>query len=282
VSAPSFQVIRELGSGGMGRVFLARTTDERGERWVALKRIRSDLGRTAEFKAQFEREGTICSLLNHESVVSQVAWGEDDDGPYLALEYVPGETASRLLSALERMNRRLDVGAALSIARDVAEGLAYAHAFRNEALGVTGVLHRDVSPDNVLVSTDGRAKLTDFGVAKLVGATTLTREQTLKGKLTHMAPELFDGHPADALCDVFSAGVLLYQLLAGVPPFSGRNEGELLRAVLWSSGAGRRACGRSAPTSPRTSRRWSRVASSETEPCAFSPRASWRMRSLRR
>jgi serine/threonine protein kinase len=149
------------------------------------------------------------------------------------LEYVFGRPASSLVKAATARGEFLPLNVALSIAREAASALLYAHSVANEPLGVHGVIHRDISPDNILVSYDGTAKLTDFGIARMIGATTrLTQVQGVKGKFGYLAPELFDGHAGDVRTDVFAFGVTLYTLLCGVAPFRGRTEAELMRSVF--------------------------------------------------
>lgn len=233
-SAPParFTLHHRLGMGGMGEVHLA--TMERNGRveLVALKRMRADYLNHPEHLQQFEREASICSALAHETVVAMRAYGQDAQGPYLALEYVHGRSASALLGAFLKVNKHLGMDACLSIAHDVARGLHYAHSVSSEELGQRGLVHRDVSLDNVLVSYEGIAKLADFGIAKLQGMTSVTRTGTVKGKYGYMAPELFEGHPADTLTDVFAFAASLFRLVCGVAAFSGRSDAELMRAVL--------------------------------------------------
>jgi serine/threonine-protein kinase len=215
----------------MAEVHLAR--DGEGGAWVALKRIRSDLRGDPELRERLEREAQICASLSHPNIVSLLAWGVDVEGPYLALEYVFGRPASALVKESTSRGEFLPLEVTLCIARESASALRYAHSVVNEAMGVRGVIHRDISPDNILVSYDGTAKLTDFGIARMVGATTrLTQVQSVKGKFGYLAPELFDGHPGDVQTDAFAFGVTLYTLLCGVAPFRGHTEAELMRSVF--------------------------------------------------
>jgi eukaryotic-like serine/threonine-protein kinase len=219
-----------LGGGGMAEVHLARMN---GTSWVALKRIRAELRGDAEFQVRFEREASIYRLLTHPNIVQLHTWGVDRDGLYMALEYVFGRSAAALSKAAVARGRQLPLEVVLSIAVDAGAALGHAHGVQNSELGVFGVVHRDVSPDNILVSYDGAAKLTDFGIAKVVGLTTqLTQARSIKGKFGYLAPELYDGHDADVASDVFAFGVTLYGLLCGVAPFRGSTEAELMRAAF--------------------------------------------------
>lgn len=229
-SGSRFEVLGHLGSGGMGDVSLARVVGDASGQQVALKRIRADRRDHPELVAQFEREMALGAALSHPHIVRVVAYGSDAQGPFLALEYVPGHSAHRLLKALAERGRQLPLEAGLCIVRDVAEALHYAHHFRG-AKGGAGILHRDVSPDNVLVALDGHTRLMDFGLAKAADVTATTGG-VIRGKHGYLAPELFEGHPADALTDLFAFGVTAYRVLCGVLPFHGTTEAELLHAVL--------------------------------------------------
>ncbi|HEX4621967.1 MAG TPA: serine/threonine-protein kinase [Myxococcaceae bacterium] len=224
MAEPTFEIQGRLGSGGMAEVHLARMRGNGAEEWVALKRIRAEMSDSAEHVRQFEREARICALLQHENVVALKAFGRDSTGPYLALEYVEGPSASRLVKALRERDHHLPLNVALSVARDAARGLAYAHTLE--------AVHRDISPENILIAASGVAKLADFGIAKMVGGTSFTRTGTVKGKFAYMAPELFDGQEADVRTDLFAFGSTAYYLLCGVPPFQGRTEAELIRSIL--------------------------------------------------
>ncbi len=224
-----FEPLRLLGVGGMGEVFLARTSS--GEQ-VALKRPHRHLARTREWMRLFDAESHICSLLHHEHIVAVRESGADRDGPYLALEYVDGFTLRQVLVASKLTARPLPLEAVRVLARHLAEGLRYAHALKTA--GREGVVHRDVSPENVLVSREGCAKLSDFGVAKLLSST-LSTTGNLRGKLGYLAPELYEGAAASVRSDLFSAAATLYEALVQARPFEGRTEGELMRATLFST-----------------------------------------------
>jgi serine/threonine protein kinase len=230
--APRFEVVGHLGGGGMADVYLARMLEGSAVQTVALKRIRLELGKDDAYALQFEREARICALLEHENIVSLRGSGRDAVGAFLALEYVEGHSLAHLIHQLVSRVERCPLPVNASIARDVAAGLLYAHRLSDIQRGVAGIIHRDISPGNILLGYSGIAKLSDFGIAKAIGATQLTHTGTVKGKIGYMAPELFEGQEASAASDVFSLGATLYHLTCGTPAFEGRTEGELLRAVL--------------------------------------------------
>jgi serine/threonine-protein kinase len=213
----------------MGEVQLAKMTSGAGSEWVALKRLRAELVEQPDWLGQFEREARICALLHHENIVSLKTFGRDGGGPYLALEYVDGVSAGRLVKA--NANSPLPVEAALCIGFDTARALAYAHSFASATVS-GGVVHRDVTPGNILVSRSGVAKLADFGIARLTGTTRLTTTGAVRGTLGFIAPEIFENHEANPTTDVFALGATLYFILCGVPPFSANSDAALIRAVL--------------------------------------------------
>jgi serine/threonine-protein kinase len=210
-------VERRLGRGGMGEVFLA--WDERLERRVAIKRIRLDAGLSNEQRERFRREARLAARLSHRAIVQihdLVTEGSEDA---IVLEYVEGHTLTERLAA-----GRMEMAEALSLAREIAAGLAAAHG--------AGLIHRDLKAANVIVTRDGQAKILDFGLARaLHGAeeTPLTRQGIVVGTLHTMSPEQARGREVDERSDLFSFGVLLYEMLTGRLPF----QGEDCAAVLW-------------------------------------------------
>ncbi len=207
-----YEIIEEIGRGGMGAVYKA--LDPNIGRMVALKVIKlafnaeGDLAR--EMHERFKREAKAAGVLSHPNVVTVYDAGEKDGTPYIAMEYVEGDTLEDLIDPevplpIEKVN---------SIIKQVATGLAYAHE--------KGVVHRDVKPANVIVTKDGFAKITDFGIARLSDSE-LTQRGTVMGSPSYMSPEQVTGRPVDGRSDVFSLGVILYQLLTGEKPFPGEN-----------------------------------------------------------
>ncbi|MBK7862814.1 MAG: protein kinase [Archangiaceae bacterium] len=231
----SFEPVRLIGAGGMGEVFLARWRHAGRSELVALKRPHRHLSRQREWVKRFEREARIGELLQHQNIVAVRATGSDRDGPYLALEYVDGWSLRQLSTAALAAQRPFPIDAACELALQLCRGLGYAHARPASPEGAgQGIVHRDVSPENVLVGRDGCAKLADFGLARLEGNGSTTGSGSVQGKFGYLAPELYEGHAADVRSDVFSLGATLYELFTGTRPFDGRTEAELLRATLFS------------------------------------------------
>jgi serine/threonine-protein kinase len=215
-----YRLVERLGVGGMGEVYLA--IDERLDRRVALKRIRSAGDSSPERRERFRREARLAARLNHSSIVQiydVLAEGEDE---VLVLEYVEGKTLRRLVDSAP-----LSVGRAAALGRDIAEGLGEAHR--------QGIIHRDLKSENILVTAAGRAKIADFGVAKQqLDDDGLTASGMVMGTTRSMSPEQARGEPVDFRSDLFSLGVLLYEVLGGRSPFAGANQLSTLQRVLFS------------------------------------------------
>ncbi|PYQ66657.1 MAG: hypothetical protein DMF53_03115 [Acidobacteria bacterium] len=214
-----YRLARRLGQGGMGEVFLA--WDERLGRRVALKRIRHE-DPTARDRERFRREASAAARLSHPAVVQIYDVVEDATGDALVFEYVEGRTLRELL------NEGLpSLDLATRLAREIAEGLAAAHA--------SGLVHRDLKAENVMVTPDGHAKILDFGIAKATSpggdAETLTAHGAVIGTFHVMSPEQARGGEVDARSDLFSLGVLLYELLTGRSPFRGRDSLDTLQRL---------------------------------------------------
>ncbi len=203
-----YAVGTRLARGGMASVYLA--TDTRLDRTVAVKVMHPALADDEEFVARFIREAKAAAALSHPNAVAVFDQGADGETVYLVMEYVAGRTLRDVL----RENRRLSPGQALTLLEPVLEALSAAHR--------AGLVHRDVKPENVLIADDGRVKVADFGLARAVSASTLTASQTvLIGTVAYLAPELVTRGVADARADVYAAGVMLYELVTGEPPFTG-------------------------------------------------------------
>jgi serine/threonine-protein kinase len=191
----------------MATVYLA--TDKRLDRQVALKVMHAELARDEEFVSRFIGEAKSVARLSHPNVVAVFDQGSDGQYLYLAMEYVPGRTLRSLL----RERGAFPPDAALGIMDPILAGLAAAHA--------AGIVHRDVKPENVLLTADGRLKVVDFGLAQAQAATGQTREGVLIGTVAYIAPEQVTGHATDFRTDVYAAGIVLFELLTGRQPYSG-------------------------------------------------------------
>lgn len=228
-------VLGEIASGGMGAVELARLTDSDGERLVAVKRMHPEYSRDPEFVRMFRDEIWLTGSLSHPNVVGLVGWGEDEGGPYLVMEYVEGVALARIVSGGRRAGEPIDTALAAYVAARCAEGLHAAHSLRDDAGRALDIVHRDVTPSNVLVGFDGSVKLTDFGIAKATGKSSQTRTGIIKGKIAYMSPEYALRRPVDGRADLYSLGIVMYELAAGRVPFAAKGDLELLKLVAYQS-----------------------------------------------
>jgi serine/threonine protein kinase len=223
-----YVVVDRLAAGGMAEVYLARVHGPpRFSKAIALKLLHPFLAADPTFVKMFEKEARIAATLDHPNIVQVLDVDSAGSERFLALEYVHGRDLGRVLSA----GGRLPLGAALRVIIDVARALHYAHT-RSDADGKPlGLVHRDVSPANVLVSFHGGVKLADFGIAKATDQTAHTATGTFKGKFGYMAPEVYLQEALDARSDVFALGVVLYELTTGRAAFPGDMIAAMNRAI---------------------------------------------------
>lgn len=229
-----YRVIQQLARGGMGVVYLGRLEGAAGfSRPVVIKRVHPELDWDDTISKLFVREARILSNLQHPNIVSVVDFAKENDDYMMILEYVHGYNASQWQRYLEKEKRSLDPEHAMLIAIRVLDALHYAHTFKRPDGSALHIVHRDVSPSNILLDAQGQIKLHDFGIARAEDADELkTQGSGFKGKLAYSAPETFSGAVATPLSDVYSTGVVLYQLVSGSNPFRGKEAGETIRRVL--------------------------------------------------
>jgi serine/threonine protein kinase len=234
---------RKLAVGGMGELFVARRVAPEGPnggvagRPCVLKRILPELCGNPEFVARFHEETALAVRLRHECLLRVLEVGICEGRHYLVLEHVDGPDLRRLLSACWRTQRRLPVQVALSIAYQLLGALAYAHDLRDDRGEPLGLIHRDVSPSNVLVSRQGHVKLIDFGLAKTRAAAVSTRPNVLFGKVGYLAPEQARGLRVDQRSDIYSVGAILHELLTGERLVNAGRSVDLLELVANPTGA---------------------------------------------
>jgi serine/threonine protein kinase len=233
--AGRFQILRKLATGGMAEIFLARQTGMEGlERLVVIKRILPHRARDAEFVTMFLDEARIVAGLNHPNVAQIYDLGKEEETFFLVMEYVRGPDLGKLLDTIyESGGRGLPLRIALPIIIGTCEALHYIHEKRDEAGMPLGIVHRDINPQNVVVSYEGAVKLIDFGIAKAKTKVYETRTGVIKGTYGYMAPEqLTRKAPIDRRSDVFALGVLLYESILGVHPFEASDEIALLGHIV--------------------------------------------------
>src|SRR5215203_5545125 len=205
-----FRLDEKVGSGGMSSVY--RAYDPTLERWVAIKLMHRDISNEADQLERFRREARAVAQLNHPHVVTVIDAGEDEGAPFIVFEYVEGET---LKDRIRRLGR-LPVPEAVAYAIEIGQALECAHAHK--------LVHRDVKPQNVLIDPDGRAKVTDFGIARSLEAQGLTATGRVLGTTDYVSPEQALGHEVTEQSDIYSLGIVLYEMLTGETPFQAETQ----------------------------------------------------------
>lgn len=227
-----YELIQRIATGGMAEVYLARRAGPHGfQKVVAVKRILPQLAQDSDFVAMFIDEARVCARLAHPNIVQVFDFGEHDGELYMAMEYVDGTTAARLVRAAAARGEEVPLEAALYIALSVLRGLDYAHNARDDEGTPLDLVHRDVSPGNVLIDRSGAVKLTDFGIARAAEIERRTDAGQLKGKLGYMSPEQVVGKELDARSDLFTAAIVLAELVMLRPLFSGPSEIDVLMRI---------------------------------------------------
>jgi serine/threonine-protein kinase len=210
----------ELGRGSTAEVFLAAGEGLVGfEKLHVVKRLKRDLADEPEFVEMFLDEGRLAARLNHPNIIRTIEVAESSGRPYIVMEYLEGRSVYELVHAVAKGRLTVEREHWIAIAAEVLSALDYAHGFTDFDGSPLGIVHRDVSPGNVLVGYAGEVKLTDFGIAKAALRSGTTAVGTIKGKARYMAPEQIAGGAIDGRADVFATGVMLWELLAGRPPW---------------------------------------------------------------
>src|SRR5215468_329842 len=232
-----YQLLRKLATGGMAEVFLAKTDGPMGfEKMLVIKRILPHLAEDPQFVEMFLGEAKLAARLNHPNLVQLFDFGEAEGSYFIAMEYIDGPTLRLLLARARDMRSPISLALAARIISSAAEGLAYAHDYRDPVTDEPlHLIHRDVSPDNILVGRSGAVKLVDFGIAKARGQSHHTQAGQVKGKVAYMAPEQLRGEPLDRRVDLYSLGVVLYELCTGRMPFEANSDASMVRAVLYDA-----------------------------------------------
>ena len=228
-----YELLHPLGAGGMAEVFKARALGPAGfEREVVIKRILPAYGRDEDFVRMFVDEARILGLIHHPNVVQAFEFGEDDGTLFLALEYVNGPSLSRILRALRAANRRMPPAIAAYVGREICRALDCVHRLEDDKGARLEVVHRDVTPSNIIVTPAGAVKLLDFGVAKFTSAARSTREGTVKGKPAYLAPEQLQGKPIDGRVDLFALGIVLHEMLSLQHLFTGDSDLQTAKKIM--------------------------------------------------
>jgi serine/threonine-protein kinase len=228
-----YELIGEIASGGMATVYLARLGGVGGfQRFVAIKRLHPHLASDPEFVDMFLDEARLAAGIHHPHVVPILEVGISPAGYYLVMEYVEGDTLARVIARALSAGGKVPRPILLRAVLDALAGLHAAHELTDPQGRLVGLVHRDVSPQNLLVGTDGSTRITDFGVARATERLSSTRAGKLKGKLAYMAPEQTDGGAIDRRADVFAMGIILWEVLASQRLFKAENEAATLALLL--------------------------------------------------
>jgi serine/threonine protein kinase len=241
-----YEILGQLARGGMAEVWLAVSRGVGGfAKRCVLKTIIPELVENPDFVQMFINEALLAARLNHPNIVQIFDLGQIEDRYFIAMEYVPGRTLRQISRECRRRGRLTPPWFLLRTLAAVADGLHYAHGQRDDEGRPLSLVHRDITPENVMVTFTGSVKILDFGVAKASAAASTTRAGMLKGKYAYISPEQVQGYPADRRSDVYAMGVMLYELTTGVRPFRADNDLDLLRQVVEGE-----------PRSPRELARW--------------------------
>lgn len=208
-----YQIIKTLGEGGMANVYLAHDTIL--DRNVAVKVLRGDLANDEKFVRRFQREALSASSLSHPNIVEMYDVGEDDGQYYIVMEYVDGMTLKQVL----KKRGHLSVTEVIDIMLQVTDGMAHAHD--------AYIIHRDIKPQNIMILSNGMIKITDFGVATALNSTQLTQTNSVMGTVHYLPPEQANGKGSTIRSDIYSMGIMMYELLTGLVPYKGDNAVEI-------------------------------------------------------
>jgi len=220
----AYQIVRHIGGGGMAQIYLAKTRGLAGfEKYLALKVINTDLADDGRFIQMLIDEAKLTVGLNHVNIAQVFDLGKAGGIYYIAMEFVDGIDVLELVNGLHSMGEKVAIEAAAYIGMQISNGLHYAHSRKDLEGYPLNIVHRDISPQNILVSWEGEVKLVDFGIAKAAGLQSKTQAGMIKGKVHYMAPEQARGKPADLRSDIFSTGIVIWEMLTSKMVYSGEN-----------------------------------------------------------
>jgi serine/threonine protein kinase len=227
-----YELLKKLGEGGMGAVWLARLTGAGGfQKLCLVKTVLPSIATDAQFLSRFHHEGRVLTQLQHSNIAQIYDMSEDGGTLFLAMEYVSGVDLARLVEQMQGLGQAIPVPLALFIAHELVEGLAFAHRKASHDGSPLRIVHRDVSPQNVMVSYEGEVKVIDFGIAKSEARSRHTTEATVMGKLGYLAPEQARGEAVDHRADQYACAIVLWELLANTPYLTRGTLTEMLVAM---------------------------------------------------
>ncbi|MCU0699963.1 MAG: protein kinase [Myxococcaceae bacterium] len=227
-----YTLLRPLSTGGMGEIFLARLEGAQGfEKLCVIKKILPHLAKDTDFVERFVDEARILVKLSHGNIAQVLDMGLHDGAPYIALEFVDGKDLRRVVARARERSLQLPVSFSLYVVTRLLDALAYAHRKKGDDGKELNLVHRDISPQNILISYEGEVKVIDFGLAKSTLSATRTHPSIVLGKFLYMSPEQARHQKVDRRSDLYAVGLCLYELVAGQGPFDGVNPGELMAVV---------------------------------------------------
>ena len=226
-------LLEKLATGGMAEVYLAKSTGANGvNKILAIKRILPQFSENREFIDMFKEEAKIAVNLNHSNVVSIFDFGIEKKQFFLVMEHVEGKNLRQIINELKRVSVSFTIEQVVYMIKEVAAGLDHAHRCIDGSTGrPLNITHRDMSPQNIMLSFDGEVKIIDFGIAKAETQLEVTKAGTLKGKFGYMSPEQAEGQPVDLRTDIFSLGIVVWELLASDRLFTASSEAAILRKI---------------------------------------------------
>ncbi len=227
-----YRVVDRLASGGMAEVFVAESAGIEGfKKTVAIKRVLPHLSEKKRFIAMFLDEARLSAHLSHSNVVQVFDIGVGDSTYFIVMEFVKGADLKQVIKHVREQNKTFPIEAALYICAKMCEGLAYAHELKNDQGESLNIVHRDISPPNVLISSHGEIKIVDFGLAKASTQLEKSEAGIIKGKFSYLSPEAAHGNEVDARADIFAIGIMLWEMLAGRRLFQGKTDYETVKQV---------------------------------------------------
>jgi serine/threonine protein kinase len=230
-------LLDRVAQGGMAEIYRARLASIDGPgRLLVIKRISQGFGGNSEFVTMFKSETQVTMGFNHPNIVQVYDFGEEQKQPYIAMEFVDGKNLRQFLNRFNEVKQLFPVDMAAYIIEQAAAGLHYAHAFKDKISGQPlNIIHRDISPQNIIIAFEGTVKVIDFGIAKASTNSEATRAGIIKGKPSYLSPEQISGEALDGRCDVFALGTVLWELLTGKKLFAGDNDLQILKMIEGAS-----------------------------------------------
>jgi len=243
-----YELTKKIGQGGMAEVFLARLENDRPDAdLVVIKRLHQELEKDRDAVDLFLTEADVTLLLEHPNIIRVYDSGEINGRYYMAMEYVHGKDLEQIFSRFVQKGIIMEPAIAVHIIFEVVKGLGYVHTAKTTAGRELGIVHRDVTPSNIFISSTGQVKLGDFGVAKLMGVERWTMSGSIKGKLGYLSPEQITGTNISQTIDLWAAAVILFEFVAGERLFVGENELDIMLRIRSAKIPSLRKINKSAP-----------------------------------